>query len=493
MINKILKSPLFYLILIVIIATGLRLFRLSDYFYYAHDNDLAAWMVKDIVKNGHLRLIGQETSTAGIFIGPFFYYLMIPFFLLTNLDPIGITYSGIILGIVTTLSFFYVFYSTHNKKVAFIATIIYATSQYLVFNDKEIVPTMFVYLWTVWYYFAIKKLLDGKKIGYIVSGILISFIWHINFALVLLLPLIPVAILMSGKKLNYRYILYGLLAIIPMSIPLLLFEFRHGFMQINALITSLTTTQSQVFTLSERFNRVLELSGKNLKSLLLPGIFEGASMYATIVGVIVLFLAIYKKIMDKKTGILIFSWILLYMLFFTFYSKILSEYYLNGMIVAWIVVFSILIGRLFEINNKTKILGALLMFMVVESNLEAIYLMPINKSGYLHRKEIVRLIDEDRQKQDYPCVSVSYITEVGNDLGYRFFFYLRDMHVGKPAGGAPVYSIVYPLSMVDKVDLEVGALGLIYPDYKKYSKGEIKKACSGENPNLFEPMFGYTE
>lgn len=197
--------------------------------------------------------------------------------------------------------------------------------------------------------------------------------------------------------------------------------------------------------------------------------------------------------MDKKTGILIFSWILLYMLFFTFYSKILSEYYLNGMIVAWIVVFSILIGRLFEMNNKTKILGALLMFMVVESNLEAIYLMPINKSGYLHRKEIVRLIDEDRQKQDYPCVSVSYITEVGNDLGYRFFFYLRDMHVGKPAGGAPVYSIVYPLSMVDKVDLEVGALGLIYPDYKKYSKAEIEKVCSGENPNLFEPMFGYTE
>ena len=67
------------------------------------------------------------------------------------------------------------------------------------------------------------------------------------------------------------------------------------------------------------------------------------------------------------------------------------------------------------------------------------------------------------------------------------------MHVNRPVSGSPVYSIVFPHDKVNRLDKFFGALGLVLPDYGKYTKEEIEKSCSGANSNLTEPMFGYTE
>ncbi len=64
--QKILPPLLLTTLLVGLIFRG---FQLKDRFLYAHDNDLAGWIVKDILVDHHLRLIGQETSAKGIFIG----------------------------------------------------------------------------------------------------------------------------------------------------------------------------------------------------------------------------------------------------------------------------------------------------------------------------------------------------------------------------------------------------------------------------------------
>lgn len=113
--------------------------------------------------------------------------------------------------------------------------------------------------------------------------------------------------------------------------------------------------------------------------------------------------------------------------------------------------------------------------------------------GYVERKAIVKYINEDAEAHGYPCISISYITNPGYNLGYRYFFYLDNMHVNDPKSGSPVYTIVFPLSLVDKFDKRFGVLGLILPDYIKYNKKDVDKSCQGENANLTDPMFGYTE
>ena len=95
--------------------------------------------------------------------------------------------------------------------------------------------------------------------------------------------------------------------------------------------------------------------------------------------------------------------------------------------------------------------------------------------------------------RNYPCVAISYITKPGYDLGYRYLFYLEEMFIKHPSEKIPVYTIVFPLN--DKlfpVHETFGAIGLIYPDYPRYNLEGITGSCVGENTNLTDPMFGFT-
>lgn len=74
------------IITIILVALFVRSYKPLELFMYSHDQDLSGWIFKDIFVNHHIRLIGQETSSKGIFIGPIFYYLQIPFYLLTKMD-----------------------------------------------------------------------------------------------------------------------------------------------------------------------------------------------------------------------------------------------------------------------------------------------------------------------------------------------------------------------------------------------------------------------
>jgi len=481
------------LIGIILAAFLLRTYKFQEFFLYGPDNDLAGWIVKDIVVNHHWRLIGQQTSTMGVFVGPLYYYYLIPFYLLTKMDPIGSVYAITILAMLSVVSVYFVFSRLFGKKTGLTASFIYSVSLFMINNDHDVVPTMPVILWTVWYFYGINLLLKGDRKGYLLLGLLVGLMWHINMALVLVLPLIPLALIIAREKINFKHLFTGALATLILSIPLVIFELRHNFSQVKAFVTSLTTSQSIVFTLAERLGRVIELTGRNLKQFLLPGTPDFHKTYLLLVLLIIFAVLIIKKIIAKKLAIVMSTWVLLYFVFFTLYSKVLSEYYLNGLTIIWLAIITLPIGYLLKGGGWKKKLALIFLGGYFAVNHIAFASVPINHSGYLEKKEIVAYIDQDRLAHKYPCIAISYITEPGYDLGYRYFFWLRRMHVNAPISRAPVYTIVFPLNKVNKVDRQLGALGLIFPDYKKYNINQIAKSCSGANSNVVDSIPGYTE
>ena len=152
----------------------------------------------------------------------------------------------------------------------------------------------------------------------------------------------------------------------------------------------------------------------------------------------------------------------MYVLFFTFNSINVSEYYLNGMNVVWIVVMAI------GISLCPQKVAIFLLAIFAGVNLYTFFTRNINRSGYVERKALVAYIKADALINGYSCVAVSYITSPGNNMGYRYFFWLLNMHVNQPSSLSPVYSIVYPKSLVNSFDKNFGALGLIFPDYNLY-------------------------
>jgi 4-amino-4-deoxy-L-arabinose transferase-like glycosyltransferase len=480
------------LILIAAIGLFLRLYKGREMFMYNHDQDLAGWIIKDVIVNHHFRLIGQLTSTPGIFIGPYFYYLLIPFYLLFKMDPFGGFYLVVLIGLLTIWSFYFVLSKVFNKNTGLIGAFIYAISICTVMNDRWMVPTMPVFLWSVWMFYTLYLLLNGKKRGYVLAGVLVGLIWNLNFALVLTIPLLFFAVIFSKKKIDPKDLMRGIVSLVLTSLPLIIFETRHDFIQVRAFITALVTKQSTVLGFTQRFEKTVYSVGLIMKSLILGSDVKISYVLVVLTVLLGFVYLVISKAMKKQLSVLMVLWTIFYVGFFSVYSKILSEYYLNGMVVLWIIVVSLLFDKLL-VSRKRYVILVLVLVLFSCFHFRNLFNYNTDHSGYVERRKIVEYINRDRQFHNYPCVAISYVTDPGYELGYRYLFWLEDMHIEKPANGSPVYSIVFPLSKVDKVDKYFGALGLILPDYVEYKEDEVKKVCSGQNSNLTDPMFGYTE
>lgn len=495
MIFKFLKSN-YWVILILAVGLFLRLYKPLDFYIYNHDGDLASWIVKDVVVNHHFRLIGQETSVHGVFIGPLFYYLLIPFYLLGRMDPFGGVFLSALIGIFTIFSFYWVFTKIFNRKVGFVSAIIYSLSFYTVLTDRDVVPTTPAMLWSVWFLYCTHLLYKGEqKKGFILSAIMISLIWHINLALLLLTPLLLVSLVLGKVKINLKILLLGAIVLIITSSPFLLFETRHNFQQTKAIIASVTTNRNYIPGTStgiNKFERVITLSSKNISGLLWGDLTNVSHMVAFYLLIGIFVFLVIKKVLPVHLAIIFFCWQALYFIFFTINSLNLSEYYLNGMNVIWIEILAIFFVYLLN-NKKLKILGLVLVLGFAYWNLYRFFIYKPNQIGYRQKKELVHYIKVDAEKHGYPCVAVSYITSPGYDLGYRYFFWLENMHVNQSWSRSPVYSIVFPLAKVSRIDKSFGVLGLVLPDYERYSQDKVKISCSGQNSNLTDPLFGYTE
>lgn len=495
------KTSKIILFLILLLSLLLRVYKFRDFYVFSHDQDLASWIIKDILVNGHLRLIGQETSSQGVFIGALFYYMQIPFYLIGKMSPLPAVFLTIILGVLTTFSSFFVMSKiTNSQKAGLIAGLIHASSALIVFIDREVAPTMPVILWSVWYLYSLFLIYRGNQIwGFVLWGFLLGLVWHFNLALIILAPLILVPLIFLKKEsksssINAKAVILGLLVLLVCSSPLVIFEIRHGFSQTRAVTLSLTTQKDFIEGTSTglaKLDRVMQLVNRNSISIFSKYFFTRPSFIFW--GLVVLFFYLVKR---KKISpfliTLVPAWQLTYILFFSLVSLNVSEYYFHGMNIIWILIVSLGLLELLNSKKKRSIFFVLASLFLI-SNIYYIYNFNSDKKGYVQKVELVKKIKSDSLEHRYPCISISYITNPGYDLGYRYLFWLEDMHVNRPNSRSPVYSIVFPHSLVDSIDESFGSLGLIYPDYKRYNEEKVKLSCMGENANETDPMLGFTQ
>ena len=70
------------LLLILIIASFLRFYNIVDFLHFANDEARDAFIVKNMFLHKSLPLLGPEASIGHFHLGPIFYYLLAPFYLI---------------------------------------------------------------------------------------------------------------------------------------------------------------------------------------------------------------------------------------------------------------------------------------------------------------------------------------------------------------------------------------------------------------------------
>lgn len=489
-------------LLILLLGFFTRIYKLESFFGYGHEQDLQAWIVKDILVDKHLRLIGQETSIHGLFIGPLYYYILIPFFAVFNLNPISSYIPITIVSLLTLISVYYVFLNLYDKKTAIIACLIYAISPTITILDRWVVPTQPTLLWTIWFYFVLVNFARGNFKVLPILIVLIGLIWHIHIAFVALLFLVFVAIFWSRKKLfkelvkiNKKYLVISLIISFILILPFIAFETRHNFQQIKGLLNINKPLEGEAFELREGKYKV-EVIAEYINRVIWQPLFYQANpknpMITNIPATLILFLVLIyflypKGKISKKEMLIFYLWIVDVGASQYFSKRIMSEYYFNNLVIISLIIFSIFISFVYSIKSlKNLVILTLVVFSVY--CLGQIIFRPRPVGEYKDKSKIAKFIGEDTTKNNYPCVAINYIGDIPVRYGYRYLLWLNKVNQITPGNDLPVYSIVQPLTISEKeIVFSSGDIGVILPQNPQIPDSSL---CSSPERQLL-PLNGF--
>lgn len=487
------KRHYFFLLATLLISLFFRCYQAVERFRFGHDAELFSWIVKDIVVNQHPRLIGQLTSAEGIFIGPLFYYLLAPFFLLFKMDPVGAIAPITIIGLLTTFSYYFVFSKLFDKRIGLIAAFLQAILLPWVSSDRWVVPSTPTNIWVIWYFYTLIQITRGNFSVLPLLGILIGLIWHIHIALLPALLAIPFAFLASKKIPKISKLPWFFITLLITSLPLIIFETRHGFIQFNALISNFTTSHGGG-TGGEKLIYIFNLVIKNINNLFiapysLPAILKPIFVLSILS---LAFILLKRKILTIKEITPLIALLTGVIGFFTLTSSLVSEYYIYSIEIIFVALISLTLGLLSK-NKPGMIIVILILGSLFTKNLYHFLTDYIYKKDYQERKAVVEFITTDAKQRGFPCIGISYITHPGENTGFRYFFYLKKQHLIHPSKDIPVYNIVIPDELsLKEVTQKFEHIGVI-PPTSIPPKETIEKSCQTPNTNLTDPMFGYVE
>jgi len=135
---EVINYPRVYLLLflILLLAFFVRVYRVDDLLGFYYDQGRDALVIWRLWHEGKLFLIGPVTGLAGIFLGPLYYYIIAPIYILSGGSPI---FPAVFLAFTSTVAIFLLYYlgwKFHSRAAGVIAATIGAFSYYIVLAGR---------------------------------------------------------------------------------------------------------------------------------------------------------------------------------------------------------------------------------------------------------------------------------------------------------------------------------------------------------------------
>src|SRR3989344_7129126 len=124
------------LVIILVIALGLRLYRIDEHLTFLGDEGRDVRIVRDLLR-GNLVFIGPMTSIGNMYLGPLYYYLMAPALFLSAGSPVGPAVMIALLMTVTVGLTWSLARSWFGRFPALIAALLFALSPVAIIYSRS--------------------------------------------------------------------------------------------------------------------------------------------------------------------------------------------------------------------------------------------------------------------------------------------------------------------------------------------------------------------
>jgi len=442
------KRVYLVLILIFIVFAYLRFSNLQNRVIFDWDQEHYAYEIKNIVQNHKLTLIGPRANNdKGFFLGPYFTYLMIPFYLLTNLHPNGSLYFLIVYNLVFYFLSFFIIKKFFGSKPALLFLFIWTINNLLAGYDvipwwPVLIPLGVILVW---------KFLFQRN--WLFLGLTLGFFTNIHFQFIFLFFFSVVFILLASNKkqeLRWKQIALTVTGFLITLLPLIFFDLRHNFLNLKLLINFFTPGKGQIasdyFAWTPVFTNFLQ-----------PLIYLKSEVLMTIFFLIFAVVAfhLYKK-SKKELKTFYLSMLILWLitpLFFAFYGKRPSEYYY---VFLYPFITITMVNFLLSFKNKNLERGLIILVLgylmianwpLLKNNLGN------NDYGLANKNQVIQEIKKNTTAEK---ISIIYNVPLGRDNGFK---YLIEYYGMKDEGG-PKFEIVIPAD--NQCKFKAGIIGLKY-------------------------------
>jgi len=450
----------FFLALILLSAFFVRTYRLNELLGFYFDQGRDALVIWKLWHEGRPFLIGPVTGLAGIFLGPFYYYLISPFYLIGGGNPV---YPAVFLAFLATVGIFFLYFlgeKMQDKNTGLIATIIAAFSLELVkagrwlANPTPILLTSMLLLWSMW------EIVYGKgKKWWIFIALIVGLSLQLEVAsAVFYIPMVVVFAAWQRKKLpGKKTILISLLIFFASLVPQIAFNFRHDNILFDNFKKVLFDEKSFTLSIGTVLVTRINYFWSVFNSKLLPGKPE----FVAGLLVIIITLLILKRDDHFRKRILPLFLIFLgvpmvgYILFQGNFGNI-YDYYMTGYFYPMILLFSIGLGKLLKENiGKIVVVLFFIQFFVINGTLVRYYIIA-GADGPEHitlgnEVQAVNWIYDDAKERGEFNIDVYVPPVIPHSYDY-LFLWQGTVRCGKDLCGLKIDRLVNDLYTLYEVD-----------------------------------------
>lgn len=308
--------------IILLIAVFLRTANLSISMSFIGDQGWFYLSAKDFLTQGIVPLVGITSSHTWLHQGPLWTYMLSAALFLGNFNPLSGGVLTAIFGIGSVFLMYRLGSEMFSQKIGIIASLLYSVSPLIVFFERMPFDPSPIPFFTILYFYCIYKWINGKTQYFPFVLFLIAVLYNLELAtFTLFFPFFIIFIYGIVKRkqfvtslLNLNILIRSLLAFIIPMIPIVIYDFFHGFKQTIVFLiwvaykpfSFLFKTGSSNFL--DNFGNVFDFLLQNLQKLIFDN-SQPLSLSIFIASLVLLIILVYKEkkhVQASKFFLLIF-------------------------------------------------------------------------------------------------------------------------------------------------------------------------------------------
>lgn len=429
------------LAVIFLIALAIRFLYFPNNIYFGFDQSRDAFSALEIA-HGKLKLIGPTTSFIGLNHGVFYYYLLAPLYLIGKMSPEFVAAAFRIFNALGVFLIFYLAKTLFEKRIALIATFLYAVSfeqsQFAIYLGNPTLGSLSVPLM----YLGLALAVFRKKYwGLILAGFGLGLSIQLQLALLYLVVPFLLIILFFWRsliKVPVKYFSFSAGAFLLAISTFILAELKYNFRTIHSLLSLSHLNQNK--TIFTAFNTYL-FEVKRMFNFNLTGDFNLTWLLMVLI-LSVFAVSIWKLEKFRKQFIFLGIWFFSLVVTFVINGgtdNLLRDvplYYPNvGVSISLIVFIAFVLSWLLD---KNRYLAAVLTILILTANLKTV--IGFNQKGTISeidvqqgmllsdQKQLLNYIYSNAGGQPFAVKAVTLPFYVNTTWSYLFEWYGKDKY-----------------------------------------------------------------